>query len=250
MKAIPLMEYDDKKAVIEPSEQIPYLESIPKKFVLTFFRDEVDRLYNDCKLQKIYTLRSEMGDHNVYKFMNEDIGIFALGVGAPLAAGLFEELIALGAEQFMCCGGAGVLINKELGCLVVPSEGIRDEGTSYHYIPANRTIKVNRHTLEKLKGVLKDLHVDYLLGKTWTTDAFYRETRQKINARLQEGCITVEMEFTALAAVAQFRGVEFAEILYSGDDLSQEVWDGREWNKQELMRKDLIFLTKKVLERM
>lgn len=250
MKAIPLMEYDDRKAMIEPKEQIPTLKGMPTKMVLTFFRKEVERLYEDCKLEKIYTLRSEMGDHNVYKFMGEDIGVFALGVGAPLAAGLFEELIALGAKQFLCCGGAGVLVKKELGCLVVPNEGVRDEGTSYHYVPAERTIKVNRHTLEKLKGILSELHVDYIIGKTWTTDAFYRETNNKISQRLSEGCLTVEMEFTALVAVAKFRRVEFAEILYCGDDLSQEVWDGREWNQQDLLRKDLIFLTKKALEKM
>jgi len=250
MKAIPLMEFDDRKAMIEPTEQIPRLKGMPSKVVLTFFRKEVDRLYEDCKIEKIYTLRSEMGDHNLYKFMDEDIALFALGVGAPLAAGLYEELIALGGKQFLCCGGAGVLVNKDLGCLVVPNEGVRDEGTSYHYVEASRTIKVNKNTLEKLKNIMSDMHLDYLVGKTWTTDAFYRETRQKINQRLYEGCLTVEMEFTALVAVAKFRKVEFAEILYCGDDLSQDVWDGREWNQQDLLRKDLIFLTKRVLKKM
>jgi len=250
MKTIPLLEFDDRKAMIEPSEQIPVLKGMPTKVVLTFFRKEVERLYEDCKLEKIYTLRSEMGEHNLYKFMGEDIAVFALGVGAPLAAGLFEEIIALGAKQFICCGGAGVLVNKDLGCLIVPNEGVRDEGTSYHYVEASRTIALNRHTLDKLKTILSDMHVDYIIGKTWTTDAFYRETKQKISQRLYEGCLTVEMEFTALAAVAKFRHVEFAEILYCGDDLSQEVWNGREWNKQDLLRKDLIFLSKKVLEKM
>ncbi len=250
MKAIPLTEFDNNKALIEPSEQIPRLKTMPEKVVLTFFRDEVERLHEDCKLEKIYTLRSEMGNHDVFKFMGEDIGLFALGVGAPLAAGLFEELIALGGKQFLCCGGAGVLINKELGCLIVPNEGVRDEGTSYHYVEAERTIKLNKNTLEKMKTVMSEMHIDYIVGKTWTTDAFYRETKQRINRRLYEGCLTVEMEFTALCAVAKYRRVEFGEILYCGDDLSREVWDGREWNKQEMLRKDLLFLTKQVLEKM
>ena len=250
MKAIPLLEFDDRRAMIEPSEQIPKLKGMPSRVVLTFFRKEVERLYEDCKLEKIFTLRSEMGDHNLYKFMGEDTAVFALGVGAPLAAGLFEELIALGGKQFLCCGGAGVLIDKELGCLIVPNEGVRDEGTSYHYVEASRTIKVNKNTLEKLKGIMSEMKIDYIIGKTWTTDAFYRETKQRISQRLYEGCLTVEMEFTALAAVAKFRRVEFAEILYCGDDLSHEVWDGREWNQQDLLRKDLIFLAKKILEKM
>ena len=250
MNAIPLLEFDEKKAMIEPSEQIPRLKGMPSKVVLTFFRKEVERLYEDCKIEKIYTLRSEMGDHNLYRFLGEDVALFALGVGAPLAAGLFEELIALGGNQFLCCGGAGVLVNKDLGCLILPNEGVRDEGTSYHYVQSSRTIKVNVQTLEKLKGILSDMHIDYIVGKTWTTDAFYRETKQRISQRLYEGCLTVEMEFTALAAVAKYRRIEFAEILYCGDDLSHEVWDGREWNQQELLRKDLIHLCKKVLGKM
>ena len=250
MKAIPLLEFDKNKAMIEPNEQVAKIPNMPEKVVLTFFRDEVERLYEDCKIQIIYTLHSEMGHHHVYRFMNEDIALFALGVGAPLAAGLFEELIALGGKQFLCCCGAGVLVNKDLGCLIVPNEGVRDEGTSYHYVEASRTIKVNKNTMEKLKTIMTEMRIDYIIGKTWTTDAFYRETKQKINQRLYEGCLTVEMEFTALVAVAKFRRVEFAEILYCGDDLSQDVWDGREWNKQDLLRKDLIFLNKRILERM
>lgn len=250
MKAIPLLEFDNTKAMIEPREQIPKLKNMPKKVVLTFFRDEVERLNEDIKLEKIFTLVSEMGRHHVYKFLGEDIGLFSLGVGGPLAAGLFEELIALGATEFLCCGGAGVLIEKELGCLVVPNEAVRDEGTSFHYVEPSRTIKVNHHVLDRFKSVLDEMHIDYLVGKTWTTDAFYRETKQKRNARLYEGCITVEMEFAALVAVAKFRNVKFASILYCGDDLSREVWDGRMWREQVLLRKDLIYLCRDVLEKM
>lgn len=251
MKRIPLLEFDEElKALIEPSEQIKKLKGIPQKFVLTYFQDEVNRLNEDCKLDLIYTLRSEMGQHKVYKFMGTDIGLFALGVGAPLAAGLFEELIALGATEFLCCGGAGALVNKELGCLVVPNEGVRDEGTSYHYIEPSRTVKMNHHHLEELEVVLDELKIDYIVGKTWTTDAFYRETKDKIKSRLYEGCITVDMEFTALLAVAKFRDVIYRSILYCGDDLSRDVWDGRDWNQQKVLRKDLILLCKEVIEKL
>ena len=250
MKDIPLLEFDEEKAIIEPSEQIHKISGMPQKFVLTYFRDEVERLDEDCKLDYLYTLRSEMGNHKVYKFMGTNIGLFALGVGAPLAAGMLEELIALGATEFLCCGGSGVLVDKELGCLVIPNEGVRDEGTSYHYVKPSRTIKMDKHQLQDLELVLDDMKIDYIVGKTWTTDAFYRETREKIKKRLSEGCITVEMEFTALLAVATFREVKFATILYSGDDLSRDVWNGREWNKQTLLRKDLIMLCKEVIEKL
>lgn len=250
MKAIPLLEFDDRRAMIEPTDLIEPLEGMPEKVVLTFFKKEVERMYNDFKITKIYTIKSSMGEQNVYKYKDADIAIFALGVGAPLAAGLFEELIALGGKQFICSAGAGTLINKELGCLILPNEGVRDEGTSFHYLEPSRTVKLNKKTLEKVKDIMSDMRLDYIVGKTWTTDGFFRETKQKINARLYEGCLTVEMEFAALAAVAKFRGVEFAEILYSGNDLSHEVWDGREWREQEMLRKDLIKITKEIVSRM
>ena len=250
MKTIPLLEFDDKKGIIEPSEQFAKLPNMPKKFVLTFFQKEVERLNEDIKVEKIYDLHSEMGDHPVYKFMGTDIGLFALGVGAPLAAGLFEELIALGATDFLCCGGAGVLIPKELGCLVLPNEAVRDEGTSFHYVEASRTIKVNRKFQKQVKAILDELRVDYIEGKTWTTDAFYRETKYKKDVRVYEGCLTVEMEFAAMVAVAEFRKVNFAQILFCGDDLSREVFDGRDWHNQPMIKKDLLDLCIEVLEKL
>ena len=73
----------------------------------------------------------------------------------------------------------------------------------------------------------------YVLGKTWTTDAFYRETRAKVELRASEGCITVEMEAAAFFAVAQFRDVELAQMLYAGDDLSGE-WSDRNWSRHDI----------------
>ena len=242
--------FDKGKAVIEPREQIKKLDGMPTKVVLTFFRAETERLYEDIKIQKIYDLKSEMGLHPVYKFLDEDIALVALGVGAPLAAGLFEEVIALGGETFICTGGAGTLLKRDLGCLVLPYEGVRDEGTSYHYLKPSDTVKINRHVIAEVEDILKELKVDYVRSKTWTTDAFYRETPSKIDYMRKQGCLTVDMEFSALAAVSEYRGVKFAEILYCGDDLSTEKWDGRDWNKQEMLRKDLLILGKEVLKRM
>ena len=80
------------------------------------------------------------------------------------------------------------------------------------------------------------------MGKTWTTDAFYRETPDKVALRRSEGCVAVEMEAAAFFAVARFRGVTFAQMLYGGDDVSGEEWDHREWNKRRSVREDLLWL--------
>ena len=64
-------------------------------------------------------------------------------------------------------------------------------------------------------------------GTTWTTDAFYRETREKIARRKKMGAICVEMECSAMQAMCDFRGVEFFQFLYAGDNLDHTTWDPR-----------------------
>ena len=76
--------------------------------------------------------------------------------------------------------------------------------------------------------------MDYIVAKTWTTDGLFRETRARMLARKREGCLTVEMEAAAFFAVAQFRRVQFGQILYGGDDLSGRKWDDRNWNRHQI----------------
>ena len=79
----------------------------------------------------------------------------------------------------------------------------------------------------------------HVTGATWTTDALYRETREKLDRRVAEGCLTVEMEAAAFFAVATFRGVTFAQVLYAGDDLSGDAWDERGWDEHTTGRETL-----------
>jgi uridine phosphorylase len=140
-------------------------------------------------------------------------------------------------------GGCGVLLkNMELGKLVVVNAAVRDEGVSYHYLPPAREVLADPDVVEVIQGVLDEKDIPYLLGKTWTTDAPYRETRRRIKTRREEGCLTVEMEAAGLMAVAQFRKVPFGQILYAGDDLSGEAWDNREWQSEFDIRYQLFWL--------
>jgi uridine phosphorylase len=163
------------------------------------------------------------------------------GVGAPLAAAWLEEMIALGGRAFVAVGGAGVLVPElALGHVVVPTAAIRDEGTSYHYLPPSREVTPTDDALAAVTATLARHEIAHVAGKTWTTDGVYRETPAKAAQRVAEGCLTVEMESAAFFAVARFRGVEFAQILYAGDDVSGEVWDPRGWNRHAEGR-DLLF---------
>ena len=73
------------------------------------------------------------------------------------------------------------------------------------------------------------LRLPYVQGKTWTTDAIYRETENKAAARREEGCLSVEMECASLMAAGQFRGRSVYQFLYAEDSLAGTVWEGRTW---------------------
>ena len=82
----------------------------------------------------------------------------------------------------------------------------------------------------------------YIKAKTWTTDAFYRETLRKIELRKNEGCVTVEMETAAFIAASQYNNVDFGQILYAGDSLAGDEWDKREWHARNEIREFVLRL--------
>jgi uridine phosphorylase len=241
----PILEFDpERSALIEPHHTITPV-SIPELAVACFFKDVVDDIVLRDNLVPLTTQRSEMGQHPIYEitYRKRRIAIFHAGSGAPLSAGLLEGVIAHGARVIIACGGAGVLDPAiPLGQIIVPTAAIRDEGTSYHYLPPSREVAANPLGLEILRDVLECQDHPYLFGKTWTTDAVFRETRSKIQARRAEGAIVVEMEAAALFAVGDFRNVLVAELLYAGDNVGGESWDHREWSTQRSIRKSLFFL--------
>lgn len=243
--AFPILEYDPAPAaLIEPRELLAPID-IPKHCVLCFFQEVIAALKQEGQLKPVKELRSEVGGNPIYELEidGQRLALCHPGVGAPMAAAFMEELIALGCRYFTVCGGAGVL-NGELavGHVIVPAVAIRDEGTSYHYLPPSREVAASPDAVAAIEKTLQKDNVDYVVGKTWTTDGVYRETPEKIALRRQEGCLTVEMEAAAFYAVARFRGVTVGQILYGGDDVSSETWDSRHWDKRTDVREKLFWL--------
>lgn len=249
----PILEFDPTpSAVIEPMRVVEPID-IPEHCVLCFFQDVIGDLVQSGQARHVIDCRSEMGPHPVYELdvTGQRLALLHPGVGAPLAAGLLEEVIALGCRKFVACGGAGVLDREiTVGHLIVPAAALRDEGTSYHYLPPGREVQPHSVAMAAIEQTLQAHQVPYLRAKTWTTDAFYRETPAKVQLRRSEGCVTVEMEAAAFFAVAQFRGVPFGQILYGGDDVSGQDWDGRRWNTHASVREQLFWLAAEACLRM
>ena len=243
----PILEFDlTPRAVLEPRH--PQAIDVPEYAVACFFQDVIAQLVAQHKARIITYLKSEIGTHPVYELDVEGkrLIVFHPGVGAPLAAGFLEEVIALGCKKFIACGGAGVLDSQiAIGHILVPTVAVRDEGTSYHYLPPGREVSATPEAVAAIEKVLVEHNCDYILTKTWTTDAIYRETVAKVQLRASEGCLAVEMEAAAFFAVARFRGVQFAQLLYGGDDVSSSEWDSRDWDSHASVREKLFWLAAK-----
>ena len=109
--------------------------------------------------------------------------------------------MAMGSKRIILLGNCGVLDKSIEDCgIIIPTSALRDEGTSYHYAKASDTIEVNKKYKEEFKEVLKEFGYPYVEGRTWTTDAPYRETKDKVALRKKQGAICVEMECSAMQA--------------------------------------------------
>jgi RimJ/RimL family protein N-acetyltransferase/uridine phosphorylase len=233
----PILEYDNAPYGIIRADRRVTKPVLPPVCVMTFFgevlRNFIDA--NDGELACVY--RSEMRNFPAYKvnYKGTELGVVQAAVAAPAAAALAEFLIANGVKLIICCGGCGALDDIPLGDVIVPTAALRDEGTSYHYLPPERWIQLDGDVLALIRDTLSELDVPFIERKTWTTDSYLRETRDMVTYRKSEGCSVVEMECSALATVAAYRGVKFGQLLYSGDTLADsENYDEREWTRHSV----------------
>ena len=135
----------------------------------------------------------------------------------------------MGARKFVFFGSCGILNEEAVGNrLIVPTGAVRDEGTSYHYLPASEEIQADPRSVGMLKSCFERLNVPCTVGKVWTSDAIYRETRSQIAARKAQGCLAVEMECAAALAVAQFREIPLFAFLFGADCLDSPSWEQRD----------------------
>jgi uridine phosphorylase len=161
------------------------------------------------------------------KEVDQKIGVVGgFCIGAPAACLRLESLIAYGVRRFVSIGTAGALQEDlNIGDLVVCDKAIRDEGTSYHYLPASKYAHASPEMVAQLTLAMEKLNLAYRPGTSWTIDTPYRETVAEIRQYRQEGVATVEMEASALFAVAAYRGIEMGAMFTISDSLIGPEWD-------------------------
>lgn len=240
-----LEEFDaNRVAIINPGDLIAPLPDFPEVAVSCFARGTFERLLRAYPQKLLFTTAIANVEIPIYRIVVEgrDLAIFNAPVGAPACIAVLEDLIALGMKKLVLFGTCGVL-DEDIAetSIIVPLSAIRDEGTSYHYVKASEEILLNIDIQQALIQFLEDKRISHVVGKVWTTDGIYRETIDKLRKRKDSGAICVDMECSAVAALACFRGVDIAHFFYAADHLSEEEWDMRTLaNDADLDEKDKV----------
>lgn len=242
-KDYPILDYDDDKgAIIRPYNLVKKLD-IAEYCVLTFFASELDEIIKKYPSKIIEYFKIDAYKIPIYEieYDGEKIVLVQAMVGSPVAARQIEDLVEMGCKKFIVCGDCGVLEESiSVGMIILPFAAVRDEGTSYHYVKPSNEINMNKDVLNILEKYLIENKVQYIKTKTWTTDAFYRETKKKIIKRKNEGCLAVEMEASTYMAVSEFNEVKLGLLMYASDSLSSSERNRRKECSSIINRGELL----------
>lgn len=239
-----LEEYDsNERAILNPDSIHTKIEGFPETVIAVFSRHLFRELTLRLECEMFTENRDVDGIWPIYKvtYKGETFGFTKGRQGAPACVGHFEDIIAMGAKRIILLGSCGALDASIDDCeVILPTGAIRDEGTSYHYVPASDFIPVNEKYRDIFQEICKENNFSYKEGYTWTTDAFYRETTMLVERRKKAGAVCVEMECAGMQAMCCFRNVEFFQYLYAADSLCTTEWNPRSLSggaKLELKRR-------------
>jgi len=220
--------YDDSEEIVKPEIFTKGFKRLPKKAIVCFKKELIDEIEKSEEFEE-YSETYVCGEAiKIYKTNSngEDIILYRTVIGGPATVGMMEEMHARGVDNFIFFGSCGEICSSlKKGAFIIPTEAYREEGTSYHYLPASDFIKVK--TATKLAEIFEKKGINYELTKTWTTDAIYRETKNKTKARKEMGCKVVEMECASIMAMAEVRKINVYQFLYTDDTLEGDTWDLR-----------------------
>ena len=229
---IPILEFDtDHVAVINPTHEGLDIK-LPRKCVFAFLGEYISEYASKAKAVKVSEFVSMTKRYPVYvlKYKGEEITLCEAPVGSAASAQILDWLIGYGVREIISAGSCGALEELPESTFLVPSRALRDEGTSYHYAPPSRYMEISERARKAIEEAVTQHRMKYREVITWSTDGFFRETKEKVAYRKSEGCSVVEMECSALTAVSDFRGATFGMILYTADSLADvDKYDERNW---------------------
>lgn len=150
------------------------------------------------------------------------VGIIGCAVGASFAVLLAEELFASGCELLISVTSSGQISKKtDPPYFILIEKALRDEGTSYHYLPPSDFSRISPELSKSLRGAFDRIDLPVQRGSTWTTDAPFRETKYAIERCRVLGILAVEMEAAALYAFAEARGKPVVCLAHVTNQMAQ-----------------------------
>ena len=229
---IPILEYDDSSSEVIPPDHDWTAGKLPEKCLFAFLGNVVHDYAEKHDAEIAETLITVSYDIMIYVLHEdgEDICLVQSPIGAPAAALVLDTLISCGCRKVIAVGSCGVLADIAENAFIVPNRALRAEGTSYHYLPALRVIELDEEPVHVIGATFRKQGIPFVTCTTWTTDGFFRETKDMVKYRLEEGCSVVEMECAALAACARKRGARFGQFLFTADSLANvHEYDARDF---------------------
>jgi uridine phosphorylase len=195
----------------------------PEGVILCLYRGVMKRFGWKYRARRVDGFQAEV---YVTERRGRRVGVVGgFGIGAPAATNIAEELIAWGAKRIVILSlGGGVQPSLAPGSLVLCDRAVRDEGTSYHYLPPARDVAASASLVGTLSAALDSRGLAHVVGATWSTDAPYRESREEAAAFQRDGVQAVDMESAGVFAAAQVRGIDAATVLVVGDSLAGPRW--------------------------
>ncbi len=237
--------------LIDPKHRFTEHQKLPENCLLCYFPWAWDVLLGRFPSRIENRPGSGVGPEavTVVRTESREVAVCQPGFGGPAAAVCLEELIALGCRRFVLCGGAGALApGLNLGQILLVTRALRDEGLSHHYLAATQDLRLESELIDRANDYFSAANCGVQTATVWSTDALYRETRSRIANRRLQGAEIVDMETSALLAVAQFRGVPLVPLLCCGDDLSGDEWDFRNWTSETAHHQRAVELAFSLLE--
>ncbi|MEO5365601.1 MAG: nucleoside phosphorylase [Magnetococcus sp. WYHC-3] len=205
--------------------------AVPSVCLLDPDGDILRRLVREGRAERSAHWSCYHTDLYVFEQNGRRMGIIGHAVGASFAVLLAEQLFVSGCRLLVSMTSAGQIAPAlKLPCFILIERALRDEGTSYHYLPPGDFSHGNADLLHGLAGAFEGLSFPVQRGTTWTTDAPYRETEAAIAAHSQRGILAVEMEAAALYAFATAR---HAHVLCFAHVTNQMARDGQDFEKGE-----------------
>ncbi len=221
----------EQEGFLEPSALYPRAD-VPAVAVLAFLPQTVHDVGAREGSRVTRTLSDVLEPRPLYEREHKGVrvGWCYPSMGGPHTVMVMEELIALGVRRIIAVGSAGVLRSElVMGHPFVVTSALRDEGTSGQYLLPSPVVDADPVGVRACREALVEAGVGFSAGRTWTTDAIYRETRGRVQRRMDQGCAVVEMEAASMMAVARYRDIHFGQILFGADSLAGESWDSRAW---------------------